>query len=177
MPPNFQRFLPIILIGALAIFVLPAIMKKHTSGPNAKTKAAQTLEAMNLIDKGEQAYRAAKGRYTSHLADLIAGNKGLAADLAIGLGVQLDVSTDGQSYLAQVEGENLSLVRARNCDEDHGAELPGRQERVGREVPGCRHGDDHDDNRHYDHNRLIRSVCRRDCGSVGLAVSLRLAGR
>ena len=115
MPPNFQRFLPIILIGALAIFVLPAIMKKHSSGPNAKTKAAQTLEAINLIDKGEQTYRTAKGRYTSHLADLIAGNKGLAADLAIGLGVQLDVSTDGQSYLAQVEGENLSLVRARNA--------------------------------------------------------------
>ena len=114
MPPNFQRFLPIVLIAALAIFVLPAVLKKHSSGPSASTKATQTIDAMRLIDKGEQGYRAAHGSFTSHLADLLSANTRLAGDLAIGLSVQLDVSTDGQSFLARVASDNLSLVRARS---------------------------------------------------------------
>ena len=113
MQPNFQRFLPLVLIGAIAIFVLPALFKNHSSGPSAKTKSAQTIDAMSLIDKGEQGYLAAHGRYTPHLADLLSGNGRLAADLAIGLDVQIDVSTDGQRFLARVAGVNLSLVRAR----------------------------------------------------------------
>ena len=113
MQPNFQRFLPFVLIAAIAIFVLPAVLKKHSSGPSAKTKATQTIEALGLIDKGEQAYLAAHGRFTPHLADLVSTSGRLAADLAIGLDVQLDVSTDGQSYLARLAGDNLSLVRAR----------------------------------------------------------------
>lgn len=112
MPPNFQRFLPLVLIGALAIFVLPAVLKKHSSGPSASTKATKTIEAMNLIDKGEQRYRAAHSRFTPHLADLV-GTSSLASDLAIGLSAQLDVSTDGQSFLARVAGDRLSLLRAR----------------------------------------------------------------
>ena len=114
MPPNFQRFLPLILLAALAIFVLPTVLKKHKSGPSASTRATQTIDAMNLIDKGEQSYRAAHSRFTPHLADLLTTSARLASDLAIGLSVQLDVSTDGQSFLAQVSGDNLSLVRARN---------------------------------------------------------------
>ena len=114
MPPNFQRFLPLILIAALAIFVLPTVLKKHKSGPSASTRATQTIDAMNLIDKDEQSYKAAHRRFTPHLADLLTTSARLASDLAIGLSVQLDVSTDGQSFLAQVSGDNLSLVRARN---------------------------------------------------------------
>ena len=113
MPPNFQRFLPIVLIGALVIFVLPTLLKKHSSGPSAKTKSEQTIEAMSLIDKGEQGYLAAHGRFTPHLADLLSGGGRLAGDLAVGLDVQIDVSTDGQRFLARVAGENLSLVLAR----------------------------------------------------------------
>ena len=116
MPPNFQRFLPIILIAALAIFVLPTVLKKHKSGPPASTKATQTIDAMNLIDKGEQGYRGAQGRFTSHLADLLPLRKQLAGDLAIGVSVQLDASTNGQSFLAQVASDVLSLVRARSGD-------------------------------------------------------------
>jgi len=114
VPPNFQRFLPIVLIGALAIFVLPTLLKKHSSGPSAKTKSEQTIDAMSLIDKGEQGYLAAHGRFTPHLADLLSANGRLAADLAVGLTVELDVSTDGRSFLAHVAGENLSLVLARS---------------------------------------------------------------
>jgi hypothetical protein len=114
MPPNFQRFLPLILIAALAIFVLPTVLKKHKSGPTASTKATQAIDAMNLIDKGEQSYKAAHTRFTPHLTDLLTTSARLASDLAIGLSVQLDVSTDGQTFLARVSSDNLSLVRARS---------------------------------------------------------------
>src|SRR6266702_8715331 len=102
MPPNFQRFLPLILIVALAIFVLPTVLKKHKSGPSASTRATQTIDAMNLIDKGEQSYRAAHSRFTPHLADLLTTSARLASDLSTGLNVQLDVSTAGPSRLARV---------------------------------------------------------------------------
>jgi len=114
MPPNFQRFLPFVLIAVVLFFVLPARLKKHTSGPSAGTRAAQTIDAMNLIDEGEQRYKTAHGRFTPHLADLLPLNTRLASDLAIRLGVQLDVSSNGQSFLAQVGSDVLSLVRARS---------------------------------------------------------------
>jgi hypothetical protein len=115
MPADFRRFMPLILIALVVIVFVPALFKKHSSsGPNAATRAKQTIGAMNLIDKGEQSYMAAHGRFTKNLADLIATNRGLAGDLAIGLDVQLDVSTDGQSYLAQVASDVLSLVRSRD---------------------------------------------------------------
>jgi len=113
VPPNFRRFLPFMLIAVVFLFLVPTLFKKHTSGPSTSTRATQTIAAMNLIDKGEQSYRAAHGRFTAHLADLLPLRKQLAADLAIGLSVQLDASTNGQSFLAQVASDVLSLVRAR----------------------------------------------------------------
>ena len=114
MSPNFRRFLPLVLIALVALFLVQGLVKKHTSGPSASTRATQTIDAMNLIDKGEQGYKTAHGRFTAHLADLLPLNTRLASDLAIGLGVQLDVSTNGQRFLAQVASNVLSLVRARN---------------------------------------------------------------
>src|SRR5438132_5365746 len=114
MPPNFRRFLPFVLIAAVVLFIVPQLLKKHSSGPSSSTRAAQTIDAMKLIDRGEQSYRAAHGRFTPHLADLLPINTRLASDLAIGLSVQLDVSTNGQSFLAEVAGNVLSLVRARS---------------------------------------------------------------
>jgi hypothetical protein len=114
MPPNFRRFLPFMLIAIVFLFIVPTLFKKHTSGPSTSTRATQTIAAMNLIDKGEQSYKAAHGRFTSHLADLLPLRKQLAGDLAIGVSVQLDASTDGQSFLAQVASDVLSLVRARS---------------------------------------------------------------
>jgi hypothetical protein len=113
MPPNLKPFLPFVLIAVVLLFVLPALLKKHTSGPSAGTRAAQTIDAMNLIDRGEQGYETAHGRFTPHLADLLPLNTRLTSDLAIGLRVQLDVSTNGQSLLAQVGSDVLSLVRVR----------------------------------------------------------------
>jgi hypothetical protein len=112
VPPNFRRYLPLLLIAFLLVFLLPSLLrKKTTSGSSPSTRAAQTIEAMNLIDKREQAYRVAHGRFTPHLADLL--TERLASDLAIGLAVQLDVGSDGQRYVVQVESDVLGLVRAR----------------------------------------------------------------
>ena len=113
MPPNFRRYLPFVLIAVFLLVLLPTLLrKKTTSGPNPSTKASQTINAMNLIDSGEKAYRAANGHFTPHIADLL--STPLANDLAIGLVVQLDVGSDGQRYLAQVRSDVLSLVRGRN---------------------------------------------------------------
>jgi hypothetical protein len=117
VPPNLPRFLPIILLAVLALFVLPALLKKNNnSGPSAEDRSKQTIEAMSLIDKGEQAYRTANGRFTSHLADLIPLSGRLATDLAIGLDVKLDVSTKGDLYVAQVTSDVLRLVRSRDAE-------------------------------------------------------------
>jgi hypothetical protein len=115
MPTNLRKFLPIIVVAFFLIFLLPTLLKKKsTSGVTAAGRATQTIDAMNLIDKGEQAYKAAHGGYTAHLADLVARNHGLALDLEIGLAVQLDAGSNGQSFVAQVGSDVLSLVRARS---------------------------------------------------------------
>jgi hypothetical protein len=110
-----RRFLPLILVAFFLLFLLPSLLKKKSSsGLSSGARATQTISAMNLIDKGEQAYKAAHGPYTAHLADLVATSHGLAHDLVIGLAVQLDAGSDGQSFVAQVESNVLSLVRARS---------------------------------------------------------------
>jgi len=114
MPPNLRRLLPLLIVVFFLLFLLPSLLKKKsTSEFSAGVRAAKTINAMNLIDKGEQAYRAAHGGYTAHLADLVATSPGLARELAVGLAVQLDAGSDRQSFVAQVESDVLSLVRAR----------------------------------------------------------------
>jgi hypothetical protein len=115
VPPNFQRLLPLILVGVLVLFIVPSLLrKKSSSGSSASTRATRTIDAMNRIDKGEQTYKAAHGAYTSHLADLLTVSHELADDLVTGLAVQLDAGSNGKSFYAQVESDVLSLVRARN---------------------------------------------------------------
>ena len=115
MPANFQRFLPIIFIGFVLLFVLPGLLKKKSSsGSSSKTQAAQTIDAVNLIDRAEQSYRMAHGRFTPHLADLLPSHPRLATDFAIGLDVTLDTETGGQGYFLRVASSALSLVRARS---------------------------------------------------------------
>jgi hypothetical protein len=113
VPPQFRRFAPLLLIGLLVLLVVPLLRRSHTSGLSDADRAMATKAALASIDSGELGYRAAHRRYTSHLADLVPGNTQLARDLATGLAVQLDVSSNGNSYLAQVESSVLNLVRAR----------------------------------------------------------------
>jgi hypothetical protein len=113
--PQFRQRQLLILAAAffLVLIVVPRLHRSHGSGLSDKQKAARTQDALNLIDRGERHYFAGHGRYTSHIADLLPANGGLADDLAIGLAAQIDVSSDGKTYLAQVAGSVLSFVRAR----------------------------------------------------------------
>jgi type II secretory pathway pseudopilin PulG len=114
VPPNLQRYLPILLVVMLLVFVVPSLLKKKSSGSSAKTLSAQTIDAMNLIDQAEQSYRQTHGRYAAQLADLLPNHPRLAADLAGGALVAIDAATDGQTYLQQVRNTNLGLVRSRS---------------------------------------------------------------
>jgi hypothetical protein len=112
MNPDFRRFLPLVLIAVFAIFLLPSLLhRSHSSGLSNKDKAARTHDAVKLIENGERSYRAMHGRYTSHLADLVAASPNLAHDLVAGVDISLDVSTKGQSYVAQITSDVLSIVR------------------------------------------------------------------
>jgi hypothetical protein len=82
MPPQFRRYLPLFAIVFLGFFILPRLIHRHTSGLSNGEKAARTTDAMNLIDAGEQRFRAAHGRFTGHLADLLSAKSRLADDLA-----------------------------------------------------------------------------------------------
>jgi hypothetical protein len=114
VPPQYRRFLPLLLIAAFIFILIPALThRSHKSGLSDRDKATRTIEAMKLVEAGEQSYRTAHGRFTSHLVDLLASSPKLADDLAAGLDVRLDASTDGRSFLAQVTSDVLSIVRAR----------------------------------------------------------------
>jgi hypothetical protein len=112
MPPQYRRFAPLILIALLLLVVLPLLTHHSSSGVSDKDRATKTLDALHLIDAGEQRFKTTAGHYTGHLADLV--TKPLADDLAIGMSVQIDVSSSGSAYLAQVESSVLSLVRQRS---------------------------------------------------------------
>src|SRR5258705_10585664 len=91
MPPNLRRLLPLIIVAFFLLFLLPTLLKKKsTSGLSASARATQTINAMNLIDKGEQAYKAAHAGYTAHLADPGMTRHGLPQALVIGLAVPPD---------------------------------------------------------------------------------------
>jgi len=112
VPPEIRRFLPLIALALFAVLILPSILHKKSSGTtSAGTRATSTIAALKLIDTGEQAYKSANGRYTEHAADVLTPE--LADDLALGLAVDLNVSTDGQTYYVRVVSDVLSLVRAR----------------------------------------------------------------
>lgn len=113
MSPQLRRFAPLLLIVAVLFVVLPLLRHSHKSGLSDADKAQRTKQALALIDAGEQRYATSHDRYTAHLADLVPTSKALAGDLAIGIATELDISSSGHTYLARVESDVLSLVRAR----------------------------------------------------------------
>jgi hypothetical protein len=115
VPPNFQRFLPLLLIVFLLLIVVPALTHHGSSskGPSASTLSQETIAATGLVDKAEVAFKTAHRSYSEHLADLLVLEHGIGAALSDGVVVQLSVSTNGQTYLAQVASSVIGLVRSR----------------------------------------------------------------
>jgi hypothetical protein len=133
---NLQRFLPILLLVFLLIFVLPAILhKKKSNGLSSKDLSQETIAAMSLVVAGQKSFAAEHGgRYTGHVADLVEGSRKLAKYLADGVVVQVDASTNGTTYYTQVASGVMVLVRsqtgdvvlAKSCDEiKSGVDCPG----------------------------------------------------
>ena len=125
MQGNFQRFLPVLLLVFLLLFVLPAILhKKHSSGLSSKDLSQETIAAMNIVVAGQKSFTAEHGHYTSRVADLIEGSRKLAKYIADGVLVQVDASTSGKTYYTQVASGVIVLVRsqtgnvvlAKSCD-------------------------------------------------------------
>jgi hypothetical protein len=104
--PNPRTLLPILAVVLLLFIVLPLLTHKKKHGLTDAVRAADTQAALNLVGGGEHAYKAANGRYTSHLADVLTQEPGLV--------VQLDVTSDGKGFFARVDSSVLSLIRAPN---------------------------------------------------------------
>jgi hypothetical protein len=112
--PNFQRFLPFLLLIFVVLFIVPAILhKSHSKGLTAGDISNQTIAAMATVDRTELAFKKANNRYTSHVSDLITLDRSLAKVLGDGVGVSLDASTSGQTYYAQAQSSVLALFRSR----------------------------------------------------------------
>jgi hypothetical protein len=116
MSPNVRRYLPMFVIVAALLFIVPALTrKKSNSSASSKTAAAATADAMRIVASSEGKYLAAHGRYSTHLADLVTLSPRLGADLSAGVAIALDVATGGKTFLAQVSSDQLRLVRSRNA--------------------------------------------------------------
>lgn len=115
MPANFQRFLPLILIIFLLLFVLPAILKHHSSkGLTSKELSQETIATTSKVDALQREFRTAHKGYTDSVADLLALDHALGKALGDGVVIALDVSTDKQTYYAQVASSVIQLTRARD---------------------------------------------------------------
>jgi hypothetical protein len=115
VPPEIRRFLPLIALALFAVLILPSILHGKKSGTtSASTRATSTIAALGEIDSGEKVFKAAHGKYTDRVADVLTPK--LADNLALGLVADLNVSTDGQTYYASVASDVLSVLRARQGD-------------------------------------------------------------
>ena len=112
---DFRRYLPLIILAFAALFILPQFLNRGKSSKtlSSDNRAALTLDAVNRIDRAEAMVLAANGSYTGNLSELVQRDKQLAVDLTVPLIVEIDVGTDGKSYLVRVSSDVISFARAR----------------------------------------------------------------
>ncbi len=118
MPANLQRFLPLLLIVFVLLFIVPAILHKKSSSTGSLTASelsTQTIGAMSIVDRTEGAFRTAHRSYSPHVADLLTLDHALGTALGNGVVVSLDVSSNGQTYYAEVASGVIGLVQSRTA--------------------------------------------------------------
>jgi hypothetical protein len=112
---DMRRFLPILLLVFVALFILPQLFKGGGSKSlSTKGRGQLTLDAIGRIDRAQQEALSANGKYTANLAELVAKDKTLAGELTTPLVVDLDVSDDGKAYLARVSSDVVSVTWNRS---------------------------------------------------------------
>jgi hypothetical protein len=108
---DMRRYLPILLLVFAALFILPQLFKHSSSSAlSGKDRGQLTLDAQGRINRAEQKEFSSSGKYTASLADLVARDKVLGAELTVPLDVKIDVSADGKSYVAQTTSDIFSLA-------------------------------------------------------------------
>jgi hypothetical protein len=117
VPANLQRFLPLLLIVFVLLFIVPAILHKSSSSGSltASELSTQTIGAMSIVDRTEGAFRTAHRNYSPHVADLLTLDHALGTALGDGVVVSLDVSSNGQTYYAEVASGVIGLVQSRTA--------------------------------------------------------------
>jgi hypothetical protein len=112
---DLRKYLPLLIIAFVALFILPQLLNRGKSSKTLSSddRAALTLDAINRIDRAEAKRLAAKGSYTGNLSDLVRQDKQLAVDLTVPLTVEIDIGSDGNSYLVRVSSDVISFARAR----------------------------------------------------------------
>jgi hypothetical protein len=114
---DMRRLLPLLLIAFALLFILPQLFRGSGSSTlSSKERGTLTKDAIERVDRAQRKLFAAGGRYTAHLADLVARDKVLASELTVPLTVDLDVTDNGKGYLARVSSDVISVVRARSGD-------------------------------------------------------------
>jgi hypothetical protein len=113
MSPNLRRYLPF-MIGALALVILISALANHrSSGSASSSQSTATLQTLDRVTRAENLYHTAHGRYTSQVADLLTESRALGGDIVQqGFVIQLNVSSDGQTYYALVQSPVLSVLSA-----------------------------------------------------------------
>jgi hypothetical protein len=112
---DLRRYLPIILLVFVALFILPQLLKGGKGKTlSAKDRGRLTLDAIDRVDRAQQKLFADGGKYTASLAELVVDDKTLANELTIPLDVTLDTGADGKSYVAQLSSDIFSVVRVRD---------------------------------------------------------------
>jgi hypothetical protein len=113
---DLRKYLPLLIIAFAALFILPQLLNRGGSSKTLSSddRAALTLDAINRIDRAETKRFTADKTYTSNLSDLVQQDKQLAIDLTVPLAVEIDVGTDGKSYLVRVSSDVISFARARS---------------------------------------------------------------
>ncbi len=111
---DMRRFLPILLLVFVALFIVPQLFKGSSSTTlSTKDRGRLTLDAIERIDRAQQHALSSTGRYTANLAELASRDEVLASELTIPLTVDLNVGGNGKSYLARVSSDVISVAWSR----------------------------------------------------------------
>jgi hypothetical protein len=107
-----------------------------------RERSREVRELLLAIDQGEVCHRRFHGRYTGSVADLelMVGGKVVGSASELGLGIELDASTTGASYVVRLRGQGVDTYLSRRGSDfvdlgDSGVFRDGPPDRCARSGP------------------------------------------